>query len=162
MQHRFFMISVANPTEAEAELNDFCQQQRIANIEKQFVADGANSFWSICVTWLTGSEPLAGKGKRKAKIDYKEILNDDDFTIYAQLRDLRKEIANREGTPAYNVFTNEQLAQIVQQRVSTKTALLSLEGVGKTRIKKYGDEFLEAMQAMTLPEPTDETNQNLS
>ena len=144
-------IPAQDSSDATNELNNFCTQHRIAAIEKQFVNDGANSFWSICVTFLDGQGAILGvsTGKSKKTIDYKEVLNDDDFIIYSQLRDLRKTIAERDGTPPYNVFTNEQLANIVQQRVTNKTDLLALEGIGQTRVDKYGELFITQMKAIT-------------
>ena len=49
MKNKFFVIQALNPSDGEAELNAFLGQARVVNIEKQFVADGQNSFWSICV-----------------------------------------------------------------------------------------------------------------
>ena len=48
-------------------------------------------------------------------MDYKEILKSEDFAVFARLRDLRKEIAQAEAVPVYTVFTNEQLAQLVDR-----------------------------------------------
>lgn len=161
MKQKFFKIPASFPEEAETELNLFITQHRISHIERYFVADGMNSFWSICVVWLDSEGRLAENTmKRKPKIDYKEVLNETDFMIYAQLRDLRKEIAEREGTPVYNVFTNEQLAAIVQQRITSKTALLAVEGIGKTRVDKYASAFLECIKADSQRVNTDETHPN--
>lgn len=60
--------------EAVEALNRFCGQHRIAAVEKQFVADGRNSFWSFCICYLHRDEngDVAGKGK----IDYREVLDE--------------------------------------------------------------------------------------
>ena len=148
MKHKFFKIPVSDPVNAETELNTFISQHRIAHIDRYFVADGANSFWSICLTWLESESALAGSlPKRKNKIDYREVLNEADFALYARLRDLRKTIAEQEATPVYNIFTNEQLAAIVQQRIVTKSALLAVEGVGQTRVDKYGNIFMDTLKS---------------
>jgi hypothetical protein len=117
MKQKFFRIPVANSEDVEFDLNAFCDQHRISNVDKHFVADGANSFWAVCVTWSDNEGSLAGSIKRTTnpktgKIDYKEVLNDDDFIVFSRLRELRKTIAERDGIPPYNVFTNEQLAAI--------------------------------------------------
>lgn len=150
MKFQFFTIPTQENTPAINELNSFCTQHRVTAIEKQFVSDGVNSFWSICITFIDTQAALLNTsvGKSKKTIDYKEVLNDDDFSIYSQLRDLRKSIAEREGTPPYNVFTNEQLANIVQQRVKTKSDLLALEGVGQTRVDKYGELFVAQLKTI--------------
>ena len=61
------------------------------------------------------------------------------------MRTLRKEIATEEGVQLYAVFTNEQLAQIVQGRVRTKEQLSKIPGVGETRVEKYGPRILHLL-----------------
>ena len=161
MKHKFFKIPVSYSEVYEKELNIFIAQHRITHIDRHFVADGVNSFWSICVTWLNSEGAFADNAiKRKNKIDYKEVLNEVDFTIYARLRELRKTIAEREAIPVYNIFTNEQLAAIVQQRIFTKTALLAVEGVGQTRVEKYSSAFLDCLKNSLQPPDSNEENTN--
>jgi len=148
MNFKFFTIPVVNPDLAEQELNDFCQQHRVVHLDKHFVNNAENSVWSICITWLGGKGAIPTGDKvpiRKPKIDYKEVLDEETFNLFSQLRDLRKMLAEQEGTPVYNVFTNEQLASIVQQNISTKAELLKLEGVGEARAGKYGDAFIKRL-----------------
>lgn len=52
MKFRFFAIAAQMP-ESEA-LNTFCARHRIVSVEKQFVAQSTESFWSVCVTYLDG------------------------------------------------------------------------------------------------------------
>ncbi len=80
-------------------------------------------------------------------MDYKEILKPEDFAVFARLRDLRKEIAQAEAVPVYTIFTNEQLAQMVQQKATSKTGLEKVAGVGDARIEKYGSRVLTVLQA---------------
>ena len=61
-------------------------------------------------------------GKR-GKVDFKDVLSDPEFAVFARLRALRKEKADAEGVPAYALFTNDQLAEMVQRRVGTVAAL---------------------------------------
>ena len=67
-------------------------------------------------------------------------------------RDWRKEVASAEGVPVYTVFTNEQLAAIVQKKTATKAALQEIEGVGEARVKKYGDAMIEILRAVETGE----------
>ena len=119
MKHKFFKIAANDPAPAEEALNAFCSQHTIVTLEKELVMDGANSFWAFCVTWTDNEGGTAAPfdpAKQKSRVDYKKVLNDDDFTLYVQLRDLRKAISEREATAPYNVFTNEQLAEMVLRR----------------------------------------------
>ncbi len=145
MQIRFFTIPVHGAEAAAEELNRFLVSQRILAIHRAFVPDGANSAWSICIHFEPSNEaPKQQEGKRH-KIDYREVLDDREFAIYIRLRDLRKTLAEAEGVPPYVLFTNEQLAKMVQDDVRTVTAMRSIPGIGEARVKKYGRQFLDLL-----------------
>lgn len=107
--------------------------------------------------------PRQGRGVKsqsgKKSIDYREVLSAEDFAVYAKLRDLRKQLAERDGVPPYAVFTNEQLAAIVQGRVDNLTALKAIDGIGDARVEKYGLSVLTLLQGLSgkPQEPRDET-----
>lgn len=75
------------------------------------------------------------------------MLSEPDFVVFAKLRALRKALAEKEGVPAYALFTNEQLAEMVQRRARTLTELREIDGVGEARVEKYGKDFLGILQA---------------
>ncbi|MFI5387938.1 MAG: HRDC domain-containing protein, partial [Fimbriimonadales bacterium] len=70
---------------------------------------------------------------KRNRTNYREVLDAEDFAVFAKLREIRKAIAQAEGVPVYTIFTNEQLAQIVQARASTESALEQVVGVGDGR-----------------------------
>jgi superfamily II DNA helicase RecQ len=141
MQLRFFALpALADEAEAEA-LNQFLNAVSVLRVEKQLVAEGAASYWAIAVTYLDRSTPRP-TGPRRPKLDYREVLPEAEFAVYARLRALRKEVAEAEGVPAYALFTNEQLAAMVQRRVASLADLREIGGVGDARIEKYGRRFL--------------------
>lgn len=131
-------------------MNRFLDGHRVVAIDRQFVQDGPNSAWALCITYLQSSgRPPPG---RRGRIDYREVLSEPDFTVFAKLRALRKTLADTEGVPAYALFTNEQLAEMVQRRVRTLSALREIDGVGEGRVEKYGKEFIDILQADGLAE----------
>ncbi len=144
MKYSFFSIPANAPEGAQEALNGFCAGRRVVNVDKQFVAAAERSFWAVCVCYLDGDAPKSTAAGRKGKVDYREVLNPDDFAVYAELRTLRKTVAERDGVPLYNVFTNDQLAAIVERRLSSKADLAAIDGLGEIRIEKYGDLFLAA------------------
>lgn len=165
MKYKFFTIPVKDAESAEQELNRFCAVTRIATVEKEFIANGDKSFWAFCISYLENSGVQASG--RKYKVDYREILDDKDFAIFARLRTIRKELAEKEGVPAYAIFTNEQLAAMVTNRVTDTAALRAIPGSSKARLQKYGKSFLEVLnQEFKINKPgelfgeTDETNKN--
>ncbi len=66
--------------------------------------------------------------------------------LYEALRALRTELAEREGVPAYVVFTNAALADMARRRPATQEELLAVSGVGVHKAKKYGKQFLAAIR----------------
>ena len=149
MQLKLFILPVKNLSAAEAEMNAFLRSHRVLAVKKEFVSDGENSFWTFCVEYLesapdiTSGTSLSGR----PKVDYKEVLKPDEFEVFSRLREWRKGVAEKEGVPVYTVLTNEQLAQIIQKKVSSKAALKEIEGVGDARVEKYGEAVLETLAA---------------
>jgi superfamily II DNA helicase RecQ len=151
MRFQFFTIPAKWPEESQKLLNAFCAQHRLMTVEKHFVVMGTESYWSLCVTYIEGSAQTIAQlaGNRRDRVDYKEVLGEQDFAVYAQLRDLRKSLSEQEGVPAYALFTNEQLAEMVTRKVRSETELAQIEGVGKARLEKYGKIFLQLLKAAT-------------
>lgn len=155
MQFRFFTVPIRTPDDAAADLNQFLTGHRILAIDRRLIADGANSAWTICVSFDDGTgspSPRSAQGKR-GKVDFKDVLSDPEFAVFARLRALRKEKADAERVPAYALFTNEQLAETVQRRVGTAAGLREIAGVGEARLEKYGEAFLGILKDAALPEP---------
>jgi superfamily II DNA helicase RecQ len=129
------------------EANLFLRSHRILAVDRHFVQDGANNVWAICVSYLGDANRPQLAGAKRPKVDYREVLSESDFALFAKLRTLRKQIAEREGVPAYALFTNEQLAEMVQWRVGSAAALKEIDGVGEARIEKYGAAFLALLKS---------------
>jgi superfamily II DNA helicase RecQ len=141
MRYEFFRISAVDPVEETAELNAFLSSNRITTVDRQFVADAANSFWSFCVGY-EGRRSITEKPTSRKTVDYREILSPQEFAVFARLRELRKTLAAEEGVPPYAIFNNEQLAAIARLEAVTKTSLASIEGIGAKRIERYADAVL--------------------
>ncbi len=71
-----------------------------------------------------------------------------DEAAFQSLRTLRKEIADREGVPAYIVFNDKVLREMVARRPATSAELLDVPGVGPAKLERYGARFLEAVATL--------------
>jgi superfamily II DNA helicase RecQ len=145
MPYQFFTIPIHDDGSAAETLNRFIQTHQIANERTEFVQDGSNSAWVVCVCYIQKEHAQIAEDDKKPKVDYRELLSDEDFQVYAKLRSLRKELAEQEGVPPYALFTNKQLATMVEQRVKSASALRKIDGVGEARVNKYGDAFLKLL-----------------
>jgi superfamily II DNA helicase RecQ len=159
MKLKCFWIPARDSMAAEAEVNAFLAQHRVVSLEKAFVAEGTNPGWSVCVEWVPAAVSASGKtvppeSGGGQKTDWREVLDEESFRIFAALRTWRKERAAVDGVPIYTVATNEQLAAIARERTGTKAALARVEGFGPGRMAKYGDALLEVYcAAVTAPKP---------
>ncbi|WP_040727166.1 DNA helicase RecQ [Thiomicrorhabdus sp. Kp2] len=88
------------------------------------------------------------KVTRPGKKSSKETLLDKDRACFEELRTLRKEIAESEDIPAYQVFGDATLVEMAQKRPQTDSELLAISGVGETKLARYGFEFLGALRAL--------------
>ena len=117
MACRFFTVPAHASDKAQEELNRFLSSHRVLAVDRRWVDQGENSFWALCVDYLVssaGSGPAGKDGSSRNRIDYREKLDRESFAVFAKLRELRKQIAPAEAVPIYIVFTNDQLAQMVQ------------------------------------------------
>ncbi len=156
MPRKFFLIPISDIERSEQELNSFIGSQRVLSLERNWVEAGLDSFWSISVDYLppaSENSTYKAAGSNRVRTDYREVLSPEQFALFAKLRDLRKEIAQQEAVPVYTVFTNEQLAQMVQRGVNSKAALREIEGVGEARIEKYADRILLVLSPLVQPPP---------
>jgi ATP-dependent DNA helicase RecQ len=72
-------------------------------------------------------------------------LSGADEELFQRLRGLRKELADRQGVPAYIVFSDKVLMEIAVRRPSNDRELLAVPGVGPAKLERYGEAFLAAV-----------------
>lgn len=147
MAYAFFKIRANDDGIAAEALNRFLRSHRILTVEKEWVSAGEESFWMFCVDHLDGDtgRGQGGKARMSSSVDYKDVLPPEQFSVFAKLRDLRKEIAEDEGVPVFTLFTNKQLAEMVRNACRTRSDLQQIEGIGNARTEKYGEPFLEVL-----------------
>jgi superfamily II DNA helicase RecQ len=139
-QYASFYISPFGEKSVTDELNTFLRSHRIINVEKRLIDGERGTGWVFLVEY-GGANGESGKNASNSsqRIDYREVLNPAEYALYDKLRHLRKEIADKAGIPVYAVFTNDQLAGIVKKPPKTAKDLLSISGIGESRVKQYGE-----------------------
>jgi ribonuclease D len=73
----------------------------------------------------------------------KKLSSKRDPILALGLRELRDDISKAENIPHFQIFTQDTLYAICDSLPRTEKELLKVNGMGKIRVKKYGDEILE-------------------
>jgi ATP-dependent DNA helicase RecQ len=75
------------------------------------------------------------------------IADGPEADLFERLRALRKRLADAEQVPAYIVFNDAVLRQMVDVRPASEAELLALSGVGPAKLRRYGAAFLTEIAA---------------
>jgi ATP-dependent DNA helicase RecQ len=67
--------------------------------------------------------------------------------VFEKLRTWRRDVAKEQGVPAYVVFPDATLLQIAAAPPSTLAGLANVNGVGETKLARYGQQILDLLAA---------------
>ncbi|WP_017414258.1 DNA helicase RecQ [Clostridium tunisiense] len=90
---------------------------------------------------LKGREKVIFKEPKKVE---KVVINND---LFESLRNLRRELAAKEGVPPYIIFGDSSLKEMSVRYPSTLEQFLDISGVGEVKANKYASYFIEAIVA---------------
>ena len=141
-QYISFFVSPFGEKTVTDELNAFLRSHRIVNVEKRLIDGERGTGWVFLVEYGNADSKSAPNAQSQ-RIDYRETLTPEEYSVYDKLRNLRKEIAEKAGIPVYAVFTNDQLASMVKKPPKTPKDLLAIPGIGEARVKQYGASFID-------------------
>ena len=88
---------------------------------------------------LKGSEEVWQRRRKK-----REVREDD--ILFEKMRQLRKEIAEREGVPPYIVFPDSTLRELCDRLPLNRDSMLKAKGVGQIKMERFGGEFLQLIR----------------
>lgn len=89
------------------------------------------------------------RGKRTSPTEL-AALTDQDKTLLDDLRTLRLHLAQDQNVPPYVIFHDRTLLEMVQERPKTDAELLEITGVGRSKLEKYGADFLACLTDQSL------------
>ncbi|WP_319520309.1 DNA helicase RecQ [uncultured Martelella sp.] len=87
----------------------------------------------------------ASTGTRK-RSDAKAALSEQDQSLFEALRATRTALAKELAVPPYVIFPDTTLIALASERPATAEAMLEIQGVGKTKLQRYGAEFLDTIR----------------
>ena len=88
-------------------------------------------------------DPKEQRASRRARpLAPADALEDADRILWDALRECRRQIAAEHRVPPYVIFHDSTLLQMVEAKPGTEEDLLQLSGIGRTKLEKYGLDFL--------------------
>ena len=70
-----------------------------------------------------------------------------DTSLFEKLRQLRRDLSNELGMPAYIIFKDTTLHQMASIMPTTRSELLQIKGVGEAKLQNFGDQFIAVIVA---------------
>ena len=75
-----------------------------------------------------------------------DALDPDERELFDELKALRRMLADEARVPAYIVFGDRVLLEMVARHPRTQAELLQVPGVGYAKLERYGDAFLDVLR----------------
>ena len=79
---------------------------------------------------------------KEANKNYMEYLTEDEMELYKILKEWRAGEAQLLGYPPYIIASNQLLSDIVKTNPKSIEELSQLKGMGKRKVRDYGEELL--------------------
>jgi len=100
---------------------------------------------------------LAEKTRRRRRDERRRdaALTPIDEALFTELREARKKLAEAQNVPAYVIFHDSTLREMVQRRPRTPGALRDISGVGERKLDRYGEVFLNILKRHAESAPPD-------
>ncbi|HEY0893557.1 MAG TPA: HRDC domain-containing protein, partial [Cellvibrio sp.] len=111
-----------------------------------------------CRTYLRGEEKISLRRELKAvantprRANLGQNIEAEDQGLWNALRSCRKRLAEEQGVPPYVIFHDATLREMLEFRPLTPEQLRSITGVGDSKLKRFGDEFLAVIRAAEYEE----------
>ena len=100
--------------------------------------------------------PKRAAATKKKKAAAASQLSEEDLPLWERLRALRMRISKELDIPPFVVFHDSTLAEMVEEKPTTREELLQITGVGEQKADKYGEQFLEVLKSPTEGESIDD------
>lgn len=119
--------------------------QDVANYSVLKLTESARSILTGGQTLMLAQPRLKASTKKTVKKRPMDLDYDQD--LFDILRDRRKQIADEAGVPPFMVFSDASLVEMAFYLPSHEEAMLEINGVGKHKMAKYGEQFIATILA---------------
>lgn len=132
----------------DSELRELIKQFVVFDIRDYFFVKNEIPYLTFIVKYLPQRSesvmPVATEHSNQKRYDesWRQELGEADMGLFHLLRQWRSRRCKKEGVPPYILLTNRQLTQIVKIKPQSLAELAKVDGIGKGKLDKYGEEIL--------------------
>lgn len=128
-------------------------ERQVVNLEeliriKTFLLKNLTSNFSTDEFLKVRAKAVLDKPEKKKK-KREEVTSTEHKELFENLRLFRLSISNSDNVPPFQVFTQQSLFEMCELLPKDKKQLKKINGMGKVRVDKYGDEILEIINEYT-------------
>jgi ATP-dependent DNA helicase RecQ len=96
---------------------------------------------------LKGKEPVFLRAAKEQSKSKKQAPDQEHPELWENLKKLRKRLADEQQVPAFVVFSDATLIELVKQLPLQLEHMRRIPGFGEVKLEKYGKEFLEVLKS---------------
>ncbi|GHT61155.1 helicase [Bacteroidia bacterium] len=144
-------------SKADLDIDNKAVKKQLSDAVKRFEDDARIKYESLiaclngfCLKDLLQAKAVAAIEKAKPKEIRKPVDMDNEnipnLVLFNRLRTWRMAKATELGVPAYGVFTQVSLYEIVNYLPADKKSLLKINGIGQKKIDRFGLEMIEIIR----------------
>ena len=144
MKLKIFTFRFSETTDGfdDTPMQEFIIDKEIIEFTEHFYLHDKTPYLTVIISYRHSQDE-----KRKASYaqDSANRLDALEKNAYDALRTWRAATAKQEGLPPYLIANNKQLVEIVKSKAASKAGLARINGIGESKVEKYGKEILDIM-----------------
>ena len=137
----------------DEEFNNFSKDKELVSVNDYFFHRDEIPYLTLVVKYkhlMPAVEISSRSDNNKNDEEWRKLLDDNSMPLFNTLRQWRSERCKKDGVPPYIILNNKQLAEVCQRRPQTKYDLMKVDGVGKAKAEKYGDDILRITSSQEI------------
>lgn len=129
----------------DEEVREFLKDKELISVQDYFFVKNDMPYLVFVLKYFPHRAEVDPKlsTKEKREEPWRASLSEHDMGLFNLLRDWRSQRSKKDGVPPYILFTNQQLTDIVKKRPQSLAELTQINGIGKGKAEKYGEEILK-------------------
>lgn len=133
----------------DEEIDKFLINKKLKSYEVRFFSEKNSHYWTLFIEY----DEIIDKKNRTPEVIK---LTDEEKHFLLRLKELRKNLADKNGVPVYVVATNKELLGVVKNKPKTLESLKNIDGFGKRKLEKYGKDLIQLVNNYYSSEDSNE------